>query len=184
MATQRNSIAKVGGLAADAVLQRLGDWSAARRVIDPHEWSSDQWPTPVRQHVDAFARRLQAHALSPPVLHFVEWTDLWSMGDLFARWLTPPGGAPPLTVLADRFEIYGYALPDGGSLARHLAGAGPQQFEESDHFVRRLGEAVAAWETLTDRAAIVVLREVVGGLVTDEEIEASLSVVPDWISEC
>jgi hypothetical protein len=35
---------------------------------------------------------------------------------------------------------------------------------------------------LVERAALVVLREVVGGLVTDEELSDSLSLVPDWLS--
>ncbi|SIO59060.1 hypothetical protein SAMN05444166_5911 [Singulisphaera sp. GP187] len=103
---------------------------------------------------------------------------------LFNRWLTPPSGPGPLAIHADRFEVYGYALPDGGHLGRHLTTAGPQQFGEYDQFVGRLHEAVVAWQELVaERAALIVLREVVGGLVTDEELKASLSLVPNWLSE-
>ena len=79
--------------------------------------------------------------------------------------------------------MYGYALPDGGHLGRHLTTAGLQQFGEYDQFVGRLHEAVGAWQEWAERAALIVLREVVGGLVTDEELKASLSLVPDWLSE-
>ena len=183
MATQRITIAKVGGVAGDLVQRRLREWAAARQVSNPAEWSNDQWPSGVRVEADAFADRLRANSLSPPVVHFVEWSDLWSMGDLFARWLTPPGTPPPIVVHADRFTIYGYSLPDAGRLGRHLASAGRQQFPESDQFVRRLQEAVEAWQSMAERAALIVLREAIGGLVTDDELTGSLSVVPEWLSK-
>lgn len=183
MATQRITIAKLGGIAADIALQRLRVWTAARGETDPGEWSSDQWPQNVRVQADAFADRLRANSLVLPVIAFVEWSDLWSMGDLFHHWLSPPGGPPPLAIHADRFEVYGYGLPDGGHLNRHLTTAGRQQFEEYDQFVGRLHEAVDAWQELAERAALIVLREVAGGLITDEELTASLSLMPDWLLE-
>jgi hypothetical protein len=183
MATQRVTIAKVGGMAADVALLGLREWAGAREDADPDEWSSDLWPPSLRVRADAFADRLRAHSLSLPVIYFVEWSDLWSMGDLFSRWLTPSGGPSPFVIHADRFEIYGYALPDDGRLSHHLAMAGPQQFAESDQFVSRLYEAVGAWQELVEKSALIVLREVVGGLVTDDEIEASLSFVPDWLAQ-
>lgn len=183
MASQRITLAKVGGVSAEVIWRRLQGWAEARQAADPNEWSRDQWPPEVRAEADAFAENLRSHALTPPVVHFVEWADLWSMGDLFHRWLRPPGGPTPMAVHADRFEVYGYALPDGGRLSRRLARAGRQQFPEYDQFVTRLQEAVGAWKELVDQAALIVLREVVGGLVTDGEVEASLAVVPNWITE-
>jgi hypothetical protein len=183
MATQRITVAKVGGVAAGVTLSRLRGWAAARQVADPDEWSGHQWPSGVRVQVDAFVDRLRANSLAPPVVHFVEWSDLWSMGDMFGRWLTPPGGPPPLTIHADRFQVYGHALPDGGRLYRHLRAAGPQQFDEYDQFVRRLQEALEAWRELVEHATLIVAREVVGGLYTDDEIRASLSLVPGWLAE-
>ena|GEM_PF-1614914 len=181
MATQRITIAKLGGIAADVALLRLREWAGTRRTSEPDEWSKDQWPSSVRVEVDAFVDRLRANSLSPPVLYFVEWADPWSMGDLFTRWLTPPGGPPPLVIHADRFEVYGYTLPDGGRLGRHLTTAGSQQFSEYDWFVSRLREALNAWRELTDQATLIVVREVVGGLHTDDDIQASLSRVPEWL---
>ncbi len=182
MASQRVTIAKVGGIAADVLAARLREWAAARKAAELDEWANDQWPPVVRAQVDQFADRLRAHGCSLPVVHFVEWSDLWSMGDLFARWLAPPGGLPLLATRGDRFEVYGYALPDGGCLTRFLT-TGPQQFPEYDQFVGRLHEAAVAWEGLVDRAVLIVLREVVGGLVTDEELIASMALVPSWVSE-
>jgi hypothetical protein len=177
------TIAKVGGTAADVVMLRLKEWASARQIGDPNEWSSEQWPMSVRSRADAFADRLRSHALSPPVVFFAEWADLWSMGDVYTRLLTPSDGPAPLIVHADRFQIYGYGLPDGGRLTQHLAKAGPQQFVEYDWFLGQLQEAIRAWQDLVDRAALIVLREVVKGLVTDEELSESLSLVPDWLSE-
>ena len=160
---------------------RLRGWAAARRSGDPREWSSEQWPAGVRVEVDAFAERLRANSLAPPVIFFVEWSDLWSMGDLFRRWLTPPGGSSPIEIHADRVEVYGYALPDDDRLACHLGVAGPRPVDESNLFIGRLREALEAWRPLAEKAVLIVIREVVGGLVTDEELEASLGVVPEWL---
>jgi hypothetical protein len=107
---------------------------------------------------------------------------MWSMGDQFSRWLTPPNCARPIGVYANRFEICAYALPDGGRLADYLAAAGPQQFAETDWFVARLQEAIKAWDKLVAAATLVVLRNVVGGSARDEEVTASLQDRPPWHS--
>jgi hypothetical protein len=182
VASQRITVAKIGGVAADELLQRFRAWFAARQTDDPNEWSSEQWPQGVRKQADDFADRLRAHALALPVVHFIEWADMWSSGDLFGRWLTPPKGVKPLAVYADRFELFAYELPDGGSLSQRLASLGPQQWEESNWFAGRLREALDSWHELVERAVIVVLRQVVQGSVLDEEVNASLKCVPDWLS--
>lgn len=182
MASQRITIAKLAGVSADLVLKRFGRWSAARKADDPNLRSSEQWPDSVRREADEFADRLRAHGLAPPVLHFVEWADRWSMGDLFSHWLTPPGGAAPLSVLANRYELFAYGLPDGGRLARHLMGAGPQQWTETDWFIARLREAAESRQELCPRAALIVLRYVVDASMSDEDVEASLSNTPAWLT--
>jgi hypothetical protein len=181
LATQRITIAKIGGASADVVLQRVREWSSARQTDNSNLWEPAQWPEGVRTEADEFAEQLRAHALAPPVVHFVEWADLWSMGDLFLRWLTPPDGPVPFSVHANQHQIFAYGLPDGGRLARHLADAGPQQWTETDWFIARLREAIVAWEKLVDRAALIVLRRVFDGSVSDEQVTASLRTVPDWL---
>jgi hypothetical protein len=182
LASQRITIAKLGGVSGDVVLRRLAEWSAARQADDPELWSPDQWPAEVRCEADDFAERLRTHGLVLPVVHFVEWADMWSMGNLFPRWLTPPDCPAPTGVHANRFEIFAYSLPDEGRLREYLASAAPQQWAETDFFVQRLREAVEAWNAFVDRAALVVLRFVVGGSALDEEVTASLQSCPAWLS--
>jgi hypothetical protein len=183
LATQRITVAKVGGTAADAVARRLRQWSAARLTTNPDEWSNEQWPEQVRHAADQFADQLRANGLAPPVVYFVEWADMWSMGDLFTDWLQPPDAPLPLIIHGDQFQLYAYGLPDGGRLAEHLAGAGPQQVPESEWLVGRLREAVGAWEGLVERSVLVVLRQTVGGSVSNEELLDSLDAVPSWLSD-
>ena len=175
-------IAKVGGVAADAILARSRQWLAARSTTDPSEYGPEQWPPQVRLQADTFAEQLRTHGFAPPVLYFIEWSDLWSMFDIFDRSLSPINGADPLWVCGDRFEIRGYALPDGGHLLRHLAGANHQEVSEYQQLGLRLREAIAAYEGQVNQAVLVLLREVVGGLVTDDELDESLATVPDWLS--
>jgi hypothetical protein len=104
------------------------------------------------------------------------------MGAQFSRWLTPPNCARPIGVNANRFEVFAYALPDGGRLADYLAAAGPQQFAETDWFIGRLQEVIKAWEKLVAAATLVVLRYVVGGSARDEEVTSSLQGRPPWLS--
>ena len=182
MASQRITIAKLAGVSGEIALQRFGAWASARNVANPNLWAPEQWPVPVRQEADDFAERLRANGLALPVCHFVEWADMWSMGDLFSRWLTPPNCSKPLAVHADRFEISAYALPDGGRLADYLSAAGPQQFTETDWFIARLLEAVTAWDKLVANATLVVMRSVVSGSALDEEVTACLQTRAPWLS--
>lgn len=183
MASQRMTVAKLGGAAGEVAMLRMREWASARKTDDLAEWSREQWPASVRVRADAFADHLRSHTLDLPMAYFAEWADLWSMGDVFTRLLTVPGSPRPVIIHADRFQILGYGLPDDGRLLQHLASAGRQQFAEYDWFVWQLQEAVRAWDELIEIAALVVLREVVGGLVTDDELIASLCSVPDWLSE-
>lgn len=181
MASQRITVAKLAGLTGDIALQRLSRWSSARKTNDPNCWSPEQWPDHMRREANDFADRLRAHGFALPVCHFVEWSDLWSMGDLFPRWLTPPNCPAPIAVHTSRFEIFAYGLPDEGRLVSYLAAAGPQQFPEAEWYVTRLHEAALAWEKLVPRATLVVLRYVVNGLALDEEVALSLSSTAPWL---
>lgn len=182
MALQRIAIVKLGGVSADVAFERLAAWSAARTTENPNLWSPEQWPDSVRKEADDFAECLRAHALDLPVIHFVEWADPWSMGDLINLWLTPPRCARPIVVHANRFEIFAYRLPDRGRLADSLAAAGAQQFAETDWFIARLRAAIAAWEKLVERSVLVVLRYAVDVSATDEEVLKSMQACPAWIS--
>jgi hypothetical protein len=182
MATQRIRIVKVGGTAADVVIRRIREWSLARQSRAENEWSSEQWSADIRKRADELAERLRSHAFVPPIIHFVEWVDTWSGGDVFHRWLMPPGREEPLVIYADQFELFAYPVSDGGHLFGRLSGAQrQQQWTESRLLVRRLQEAIEAWQELADRAVVVVLRQVVQGTLSDEAVAACLKSVPDWL---
>src|SRR5262245_28414533 len=89
MATQRFTILKVVGEAGRIIAECLREWAAARHPKRKNEFSADQWPKKVREKADRLASELKANSSLPPVVHFVEWIDCWSMGDLINRWLVP-----------------------------------------------------------------------------------------------
>jgi hypothetical protein len=182
MASQRITIAKLAGVSGEFAYQRLLAWNSLRDTVNPNLWSPEQWPNNIRQEADDFAERLRGHGHILPVCHFVEWADMWSMGDLIPRWLTPPNCTRPIGVHANRHEIFAYRLPDVGRLAAYLVAACPQQWPETDWFITRLREAVSAWDTLAPSATLIVLRHAVSSSVLDEEVAASLTCRPDWLS--
>ncbi len=177
MATQRITIAKIAGEAGMAVVEQFRKWAAAPTTQDLSLWDPEQWPASVRQEVDRFAVRLRLHAADLPVLYFCEWIDRWSMFDLFLD-LRPNEAAWPLSVYANQFEAFCYALPNDEALIRRRAQQ-EHQFQETSWFVTRLCEAIEAWGSVA--AALVVLREVSGGSALDREIEASLEGLPPWV---
>jgi len=181
VATQLISVLKVAGSAGDFVWQRLHGWAAKRQGEQGGEWSSRQWPPEVRREADRLADLLRSHSVTPPIIHFAEWVDMWTMGDTIARWLIPGGGPGAVRVYGERYELFGYFLPDEGVLARHLAEAGPQQHPETEWLVTRLQEALVSWDKLTGRAVLLVLRQITGPTVTDEELLESLQGVPTWL---
>jgi len=183
LATQRITVMKVAGVGGDWIADRLSTWASQRMTDTPDEWGSDQWPETVRQQADHLCGQLRDHPTPPPVIHFVEWIDQWSMGDVFDRWLFLRTGCPRSVVYGDRYWVYWYRLPDDGQLLSHLSKARRLQWQEEDWFVERLREAVKAWDKLVDRSLIVVLREVIDGLATDDEILESLGKMPNWLAE-
>jgi hypothetical protein len=181
MAAQRITVAKVVGRAGAAVVARFRAWSGARTTRDPNTFSADQWPAACRREMDAFAADLRAESHRPPVVFFSEHVDLWSMGDLFAACAGPSAGGV-VEVLSDRLRLACYHLPDGGVLAGSLERPFREQEPPEERWLRLLLlEAVRAWAGLVDEAALVVLREVVGPTVTDEELKNSFVAVPDWV---
>jgi hypothetical protein len=105
------------------------------------------------------------------------------MGDVFDRLLSPPDSPHPIWIYADRYEIRGYMLPDNGRLNRHLDSLRHRpQVDEYKLLATRLREAIGSWDTMVERAALVLLREPLGGLVTDDELLSSLMHIPEWIT--
>jgi hypothetical protein len=153
MATQRLTVATLAGRAADAVVARFEEWRANR-----------DGPA-----VDQFCLALRERALALPVVYFAEWVDRWLMGDLV------PG---PDQVDGQRFQV----ATMSPERARAWADQCGSQFAEQQWFASRLREAAAGWGTVTDRYAVVVIREVIGASSSDDEVRASLNSVPPWLS--
>jgi hypothetical protein len=186
MAAQRITVAKVAGRSGAVVVAHFRAWSDARTTRDPNTFSAGRWPAACRREMDAFAAALRADAHRPPVVFFSEHMDLWSMGDLFAACAGPAAGGL-VEVCSDRLQVACYRLPDGGVLAgslersfrrKRIRERNPQ---EERWFRLLLLEAVRAWEGLVGEAALVVLREVLGPTMTDEELKNSFAAVPDWV---
>ncbi len=187
MASQRITIAKIAGAAGLAVTSQFREWSGLRVSDDPDEWESAQWPISAREEIDSFVSNLRTHGHELPVVFFQEHVDFWLMGGDYQRWLAPEYGPRAIEVHSDRFQVWCYPLHYGEVLAERLKAA--TRFKrileriapEERWFILSLLESVQAWESLVEVAALVVVREVHGGLVMDSELESSLQVVPDWV---
>jgi hypothetical protein len=153
VATQRLTVATLSGQAAVAAAARFDELRAA--------------PAPVE--VDRLCVSLREHALSPQVIYFAEWVDRWLMGDLV------PG---PGAVEGRRFQATCLSPSEAAELADRCG----SQFAEQGWLASRLREAAAGWGGVAEPYAVVVVREVVGASVLDDEIRAAAGSVPAWLS--
>ena len=86
MATQRMTVAKIGGAAGAAALRSLNSLPSsleAPRKSGGCNGGRGGTLRPLR----AFLASLRANSSIPPVIFFVEYVDSWSMGDVFQRCL-------------------------------------------------------------------------------------------------
>jgi hypothetical protein len=98
---------------------------------------------------------------------------------------SPPAlhiGRDALTqVDADRYELFCLPLPNDPELTRRLKELRNNgQWFEDRLFGKLTINALDAWTKMVDKAALVFLREVLGGSIDDHEVEQSLSAVPAW----
>jgi hypothetical protein len=156
MATQRLIVATIGGAAAVAV-------EAVWR-----NWQCDTTRNPAA--VDQFCTRLRANAESLPVLYYCEWLDKWLVGNLV------PG---PGAVEGKRYQLTCMSADQACAWADQCGAQWPEQ----QWLATRLREAAAAGWELTKPLIVAVMREVLGGSATDEEICAALGNVPQWLAE-
>ena len=178
MATQRLTIAKIGGQAAAATLDQFRAWHLARLVTTNNEWASEQWPQSVRQSADAWAETLREHAHYPPVVFFAEYVDLWSHCPP-DRYLRDRG---LIQIMADRYELFCAELPLSESAAATLGRIRAEGQHDEDRFFGTVTlEAASAWEALVESAVLVFLRHVIGASVSDAELSDSLRTIPTWV---
>ena len=115
-----------------------------------------------------FCQSLRENGTSLPILYFSEWIDRWLMGDHV------PG---PGMVEGRRFQATCLTREE----AIDWAGRCGDQHQEQTWLAARLREAASAWCELADGALIVVVREVLEGSTTDDEVHASLRSLPAWL---
>ena len=176
--TQRVLLLAIGGLLAESVWKRIYRWSNARTVNRNDTWSDEDWPVGTRDEVDAFVERIASLGFTPPVLYRSEHVDCWSMGNVYADALVKadPEYCRQLyttdhQLIATWVRFTEQIVPD-----RHAA-------PETLWLYSRVNEAIAAWGELSERRLIVLVRSVLGGTWTNEEVAESLGVVPEWWNE-
>jgi hypothetical protein len=167
MATQRVMLAKIGGAAADAIARQFRVWEQSRE--------GEEFPVETQRAVDKFAEALRAHAAEPPVVYFSQWIDMWSMSNLVPEL----GNRHAVSICGRRYWACCHRKPI--RFKPDIIADEPTQ--ESKWLRRRLKEAKDAWGDLVPEWVIVVLREPLGPLISDDEIAASQERVPPWIGE-
>lgn len=179
------TIARISGRAAEEVLVLFARWSTS--VVSTAQRAADA--KLILSPMD-FVERLRANGDGPPVCFFAEYVDAWSSGQIIDRFARPKSGNSLLQYSNNGLQLTCYPLPDNHALQLSLRSflveeqAKREEFPAEDwHFCRLLYEASLAWELESSNsvAAIVIVRRVVGGLVTDEEFLSSLESLPGWL---
>lgn len=178
-------VAKIAGESSRLVISAFERWSAVRvrDVEEPTLVEPGQWPADCREEMGQLASDIRGHNTQLPIVFYNEHVDMWSMGDVF-RNAFPKDGNLLFEVEADNAtSLLCYAVPDGDRLQNHLRRElGREQFaEETKWYLRVVQQAASAWHPSAEEAAIVVLRQVVGGLVTDKQVEAASHATANWL---
>lgn len=180
MATQWITVVKVSGVTGEYVLSNIRRWQATRLCDDSPECSPEQWPKSVQAEVDRLVEKIDEHATELYIAYYAKWLDTSSMGDSFQEWFLPTNSTDGLIVHSTRYELYGCALPDQNSLLKHFEKRRRDEADQDLWLRWHLKQAIESWSDLVPSAALVVIREVVGGTVTIDEISASLQQEANW----
>ena len=156
--TQRFTIATIAGEAGRATAELFQVWSASQAKAGPNA---------ILGVVDSFGEHLKANAANLPVVYLCEWIDHWLMGD-----------AVPNLLQGKRFEAACMTTAEALVLAERSG----EQFPENVWLAVQLRQAAESWKELIGPSAVVILREVLGATSLDEEVEASLVGIPDWLA--
>ena len=160
MATQRITVVTIGGEAGLTVTKLFRRWLTAR---------TNGQGADIALEVDLFAHQLRTNGGYPPILYFTEWFDLWLMSDTICGTEVVEG---------KHFEAWCGSRIEAAESADRLG----EQYPEQRWLAARLREAAEAWQPLAESAAVVLLREVLGPTITDEEVRFSLRKMPEWLS--
>lgn len=175
MASQRVLLFTIAGPLSQEIWSDIERWSDARQSDAQNEWSPDDWPTKTHEEVDRLVARLIDHGFTPPILYRSEHVDLWSMGDVFTTALVKPhpDGTRQLftcshEVIATRVRFTEQIIPDADAN------------DETRWLYSRINEAIAAWGSFAEERLVVLVRTVLGGLWTDDDVSNAVGEIPSW----
>lgn len=175
MASQRVLLLTIAGELADTIWNDIRQWSDARVAVASDEWSSDDWPDPIKHQVDHFVARLTTAGYLPPVLYRSEHVDCWSMGDVFETALVKGHPDYCRRLITESHEIIAtwvrfteQIIPDEDSR------------DETVWLYTHVNEAIAAWSTFAENRLVLLVRSVLGGLWEDDDVSNSLRGIPSW----
>ncbi len=181
MASQVITLAKIGGKAGDHLWAMFQRWYETRSADQTSEISSDQWPTATHEAVEQFVTNLEQCRNCPSVLYYAQWLDSWSMGDVFQACFLSSDGAGGLHVCSPKYELFAYRLPDEDRLLNRTKSRRRNLPDQEEWLRWHLRQAMGAWSSIAQQSTLVLVRNVVGGMATAEEVEASLDLTPDWL---
>ncbi len=179
------TVVKISGDASKAVRYAFQRWSEARvaSTDEPTLMEPGQWPAGCRDEMGQFAQHIRANAGQLPIVFWNEHVDMWSMGDVF-RNAFPWNANSLFEVQSDNsLNLLCYAIPDGNLLHAHLGRELRRKglAQEAKWYLQILHEAATARCPVVEEAAIVVVRQVIGGLVADDEAEEARHSIPAWL---
>jgi hypothetical protein len=180
---QRVTVALIGGESGKVIQKLVRRWKK-QRVRDTGDSESWVLPSDIRREVRTFTRALHDNSEYPPVLFYRQYVDQWSMGDVFG--LVGRGKSRPAVIHLSDGELYAYSLPDRGALLKQLRKErrrSPRSVGRPEKlwFIDAIRDAVSASQARKDGSTLIVVRNVVGGLVDDDEISAAMGRTAGWL---
>lgn len=172
---QRVIVAKIAQQASDVVrdyFRRMACRANADGTI-PNQYSED---------VSRFVKDLRTFSDLPPVLFFSEHLDMWSMGDIVDRRLKASDTGELVQFYTGSCHLACFSLSEVTDVNTQFNGIEPDAAQEERWFFQTLANAIEAWQGFYDRAVIVVIRQITGGTVTDDEVLSLRESVPEWLS--
>jgi len=178
MASQRVLLVAIGGDLATAVWRDICRWNDARTTEADDEWAPGDWPCGIRDEVDRFVSKMYRCAFTPPVLYRADYVDVWSMGDVFETALFKKHRDYSRRLYTNDHEII-------ATWVRHSEHIIPDQEapDETRWLYHRVNEAMDAWHEFAERRLLVLVRSVIGGLWSEDEVNRALVGVPEWFVE-
>ena len=183
MASQRMTLAKVGGLSASLLEQTIAHLAEAEHPPAIDDLYERKWSTSDRQSIDNLADSIKAHLYEFPVVYSTEWFDTWCMGDVYRSYLTPDLDFSPYRLEGDRHELHALTSAHSSTVARHITKKRRPRFQEETFLRTRLLECINSWGDTIPTFIIILIREPLGSLVCDSELEGLLDKAPSWVEQ-